>query len=436
MIIFITGQVRSTTMTTPNSRDDFSFQPHDFRPRYSPDETSEAAYEKDLQNRRFQNRRRRAIQLLLLVIAVLGAEVAARVYIFFAGTEGGVLTMREQKNDYQINEMEEGSRRGGLVRLWTHLRMKGKQPSKEAFNTAKLDSLGYFDGISHDDWLSLKQETKNAMSLQQSLMAESSEMISEGGANIDSNSWWMKNWRTNFTCKNKMRVGGKWICDPRRIISLQDEYQHSVSAGNQNIGDVGNKCIIYISGGSEFEFANQFLDYAMVRMLEIHNEQEVRGHGVKRMKQEQKSYETCEVHVFNPTGMEPPQPREGMVVHPWGFRPTDKASMGSGTDNAATPTFKTILDTITELGHLDKTISILALDCEGCEWDIYCDILDLNASFQQILFQLHGTPSIANEFFTSMQNAGHVIYDREMDPGGAGDVYNYSFLKLAASFFD
>lgn len=188
-------------MTPPNSRDDFSFKPHDFRPRYSPDETSEAAYEKDLQNRRFQNRKRRAIQILLLVIAVLGAGVAARVYIFFAETKGGVLNMREQTNYYEINEMEERSSRSGLVRLWTRLRMKGKQPSNEAFNTAKIDSIGYFDGISHGDWLYLKQETRNAMSLQKELMAESSEMISEGGANIDSNSWWMKNWRVSF-CDN------------------------------------------------------------------------------------------------------------------------------------------------------------------------------------------------------------------------------------------
>ncbi len=123
-----------------------------------------------------------------------------------------------------------------------------------------------------------------------------------------------------------------------------------------------------------------------------------------------------------------------MTVHPWGFRPTNKASMGSGTDSTAAPAFKTIHDTLTELGHLDKTISILALDCEGCEWDIYGDILDLDASFQQILIQLHGTPSVANEFFTSMLNAGYFIYNREMDPGGGGEVYNYSFLKLDVSY--
>ncbi len=183
--------------STQGSHDDFSFKPHEFRPRYSADETSEATYEKDLQNRRFQNRKRRAFQFLLLVIAALCAGVATRVYIFFAGTRGGVLNVKNQRNGNQINEVEEGSKRSGLVRLWTRLRMKGKQPPNEAFNTAKIDSLGYFVGISHDEWLSLKQETRNAISLQQALMTESSDMISEGGANIDSKSWWVKNWKVS-----------------------------------------------------------------------------------------------------------------------------------------------------------------------------------------------------------------------------------------------
>lgn len=131
-----------------------------------------------------------------------------------------------------------------------------------------------------------------------------------------------------------------------------------------------------------------------------------------------------------------PEPRDGLIVHPWGFRPGNKENMGFGMDNTFVPTFKTLQETIVELEHSGKTISTLALDCEGCEWDIYLDILSLDASFQQIFMQMHGTPYVANDLFLAMQKAGYVIFHKEAEPSGSGEVYDYSFMRMAPSYFD
>lgn len=95
--------------------------------------------------------------------------------------------------------------------------------------------------------------------------------------------------------------------------------------------------------------------------------------------------------------------------------------------------FKTLEDTIAELKHSGR-ISVLALDCEACEWDMYRDVLSLEEPIQQVLMQMHGTPYMANELFLAMLEAGYVIFNREKS--GDGDVWDYSWMKLAPSFFN
>lgn len=127
------------------------------------------------------------------------------------------------------------------------------------------------------------------------------------------------------------------------------------------------------------------------------------------------------------------EPRDGLFLHKWGFRPSSKKSMGVAADSVTSITFKTLKDTVAELHHSGR-ISVLVLDCESCEWDIYSDILSLDEPIQQVLMQMHGSPSVANELFLTMQGAGYVIYHRE--PSSDGEIYDYSWLKLAPSYFD
>ena len=91
---------------------------------------------------------------------------------------------------------------------------------------------------------------------------------------------------------------------------------------------------------------------------------------------------------------------------------------------------------MTELDHVGKTISILALDCEGCEWDMYND-LTTGPPIHQLLIQMHGVPGQAQTMFAAMQaGGGYVITHREVEPGSNSEVWNYSLLRLARSYFD
>lgn len=111
--------------------------------------------------------------------------------------------------------------------------------------------------------------------------------------------------------------------------------------------------------------------------------------------------------------------------------------MGVVAHNMTTISFKTLDGTIKELGHSGR-ISVLMLDCELCEWDIYHDIIALDEPIQQVSMQMHGTPYMANELFLAMQETGYVIFNREKERSdiGGGEVYDYSWLRLSPTFFN
>ena len=257
-----------------------------------------------------------------------------------------------------------------------------------------------------DTWVEMKQETRTMIDLQGGVMLRTSYLLSEGGANIDSSVWWNDNWKINFTCQNKASIGGKlWLCDPGRILSFAEE-KAEPNAKRKKSNNQQSECLIYISGGNEVEISNQFLDYSLAKMAELRSEGDL-------------SPLPCEVHIFTPAPLEisrlkklinkvgkSESQREGLSIHNWGFRPLNKPSMGLAADSTAKT--KTLADTVAELQHSGR-ISVLSLDCEACEWDIFRDILNLEEPIQQINMQMHGTPYMANELFLAMQEAGYVI---------------------------
>ena len=224
--------------------------PSEFRSRYAADESSDAAYKKDLQNRRFQLGKKRALLVLIFVICTLVAGMVLRVYSFFNVTFG--------------------------------FKSKFITSSKQSVDLARKESFGFFTDLSVDEWMAMKDETKSVRDAQDALTAETSQILSQSGANIDSNAFWMNYWKVDLTCKNEMKIGGRWICDPKRVITLADEYNQFKKKNQQE-----NDCLVYISGGNDLEFGNHFLDYSIARMMEMHAGQATTG-------------SLCEVHVFNP----------------------------------------------------------------------------------------------------------------------------------------
>ena len=366
-----------------------------FRPRYSAEESSNEAYAEDLRQQRFLGRKRRLFAVIILIIGFISVTIAFRIYNFITG---GILSAR--------------SVAVGETSTITSLAMK--------------ESFGLFTNIPNQTWKQKRAASRKAVKLQNKMIAKTSDMLSESGANIDERKWWETNWLPNFSCDDNMVIGGKWICAPSRIIDLADNHKNAI--GRKKKKQRGrNECLIYVSGGNDFEFGNLFSAYSEARMADIHKEEPAFD-----------DLSICEIHIFNhyidPTILSnlAAQKVNGIHIHPFGFRPENKESMGVAGEGTATA-FKTIKETVFELGHAGKTLSIFSIDCEGCEWDIiYRDLLSSDLTVQQVLIQMHGTPFIANRFFAAMHNAGYAIFHREE----VGDsVYDYSFLKLAPSYF-
>jgi hypothetical protein len=359
-----------------------------FRPRYSADESSNEAYEEDLRQQHFQRKKRRVYAVVILIIGFIAVTVIFRIYNFVAGITGGAFDGGSDKQN----------------------------------SVAKKESFGLFDDIPNNIWKQKKAASKKAVELQDKMIAKTSDMLSESGADIDERKWWQQNWLPNFSCDNELLIGGKWICNPSRIIDLADEHKDMSRKQKKQRGR--KECLIYVTGGNDMEFGHQFSTYSETRMAELHSDES----GV--------DLSICEIHIFNHfidhavLANTATQQVNGVHVHPFGFRPENKESMGVAGDGSFA--FKTLKETVEELGHAGKKLAILAIDCEGCEWDIYREMLSSDLTIQQVLIQMHGTPFIANRFFVAMHNAGYAIFHRE-EVGRS--VYDYSFLKLAPSYF-
>lgn len=388
-----------------------------YRPRYSEEESSDAAFKKDERHRRCMGRKKRAMTILLLSAFFIGVGIVTRVYFFFVGLRGRLTGNIQMLTHDDLLRNESSTSWGSWKRRVIPVTIDSKR--------AQFDSDGFFIGIPDDQWKEIKGETKRIIDDQDDTIMRTSYLLTEGGANINSHVWWVDNWKINFTCQNKVHIGGNWICDPARIMSVANEKADNKKWGWQKKNKFAKKeCIVYISGGNEMEFGHQFLDYSLARMVESHDFGEI---GIDSL--------ACEVHVFAPNVQEIPEERHGLFIHNWGFRPGNKMSMGLAADNSTAIAFKTLEETIDELQHAGR-ISMLIVDCEGCEWDFYTDIISLEEPIHQVILQMHGTPYMANELFLAMQEEGYVIFHREAEHTGKGEVWDYSWLKLPPQFFN
>ena len=94
-------------------------------------------------------------------------------------------------------------------------------------------------------------------------------------------------------------------------------------------------------------------------------------------------------------------------------------------------------ETVEALGHKDRVIDVLKIDCEDCEWYTFKDWLQFD--FRQILVETHNTPDQACDFFDGLANAGYVIYSKEPNihpraMRGNGMGVEWSFIKLDPAF--
>lgn len=259
--------------------------------------------------------------------------------------------------------------------------------AQEDFQVASKESFNFFDNVRSSDWNLLKDRVKNR---QNHFRPDPASYLNVPG------NWYMGNFESDFTCPHERKIGGlgdgsKWICDPHRI---GPQIRARKERG-------GNGCLVYSVGSN----GNFLFELSLKDMIG----------------------EDCEVHVFDVVNFKDETP-PGVFFHSWGFK--------SKNNLVNNPYLRSFEETVAHLGHKGKVIDIFKIDCEGCEWDIYQDLLSADVRMNQILVEVHNKPRI--DFFESLQRAGYVTFHKESNLIGARPdnvAVEYAMVKLAPEFF-
>ena len=203
----------------------------------------------------------------------------------------------------------------------------------------------------------------------------------------------------------------EWTCDDEKRVGPKD-----INVGDgpkfvcapELVKDQGD-CLIY-SIGSNYDFSF---------------EQGMRRHGPN-----------CQFHTFDgtlnlttqslPAGLE----EQSIHFHNW------NVDLQSGTNEKGWIS-KTINDILSALGHEGKRIDVFKIDCEGCEYGVMPQVLDLVQSglirIDQVQIEIHGTDAAkVQSLFQSFRAAGYAVFHKERNHWGC-DGYScveYSFISL------
>ena len=295
-------------------------------------------------------------------------------------------------------------------------------------NKAYVQSNGFFDGISNANWelyqkryqtqhRHVDNDVRNRRNhIDVEIDKDGKKTKEEGHQNA--RFFYRDNYDSEFTCLNEVEMGvahdhnlkgnhqtPKMLCDPDRI---QSSSQERVKFG-------GNGCLIYIFDEGSGDPSKFWRD--------VH--EELGG--------------DCEIHGFSPLWSEERlrylhkeiEGKNNIGLHSWGLESTSQSHLGRNN-------YLTLQETLAELGHEQYTIDVLSLNCDGCEWDVYTDILHSDSTFTQLLMELHGAPYQVNDFFLEMKQHNYVIFHKVADvvEKGGGHNHAYSFIRLAPSFFE
>lgn len=59
------------------------------------------------------------------------------------------------------------------------------------------------------------------------------------------------------------------------------------------------------------------------------------------------------------------------TFHHWGLGTKEQSDESKKTGNRRRRQFKTLQETMKELGHVGRRIDLFKIDCKGCEWTTY-----------------------------------------------------------------
>ena len=194
--------------------------------------------------------------------------------------------------------------------------------------------------------------------------------------------FFQRNWEPSVSCDVIARVGcpgdgGKWVCDPHVILSPK------------------NECVVYsVGSNNDFGFEEAVHDLNP----------------------------TCEIHTFDPTISQPTHRPPYVRFHPYGV----------GLNSPASSSFRlfSIQEIMKHLGH--DAISILKIDCEGCEYDAFTRQATLKGIVKQILMEVHfNYPHQTHNLFNSLTSQGFAIYSKEANiQYSDGSAVEFSLVDL------
>jgi hypothetical protein len=193
--------------------------------------------------------------------------------------------------------------------------------------------------------------------------------------------FFQRNWEPSLSCTALARMGcpgdgGKWVCDPHRYL--------------------GEHCLIYSFGSNdEFSFEDA-----------VH-------HFNPR----------CEIHTFDPVVSQPVNKPSYVQFHPWGM----------GAHDSAADSIYTLPTIMSQLGHTN--VSILKIDCEGCELDAFDTpgFPSHSGTVQQILMEVHfdGKPERMHRLFNFLADSGYAIVSKEANiQYSDGTAVEFSLIHL------
>jgi hypothetical protein len=275
---------------------------------------------------------------------------------------------------------------------------KNSHASSKTFELAYHQSLGFFDDVTNENWrhaqeIHSKMFPNHAPDL---LKYSNPVIIKDKTADVKhSNFWNAQNFQEEFHCAYAQRLptagggdGPKWVCDPHRFRNKKDCLVYSIGS----------------NGKAEFErgVKDDIGDHCEIHTFDFNNYNRRNGHFDKAL--------------------------EGLATfHHWGLGTEDQA-------RNRPQMFKTLSQTMQELGHTNRTIDLFKIDCECCEWFTFRTWL--KHDLRQILVETHNAPMPnARDFFYALHDAGYVIFNKEANYQNQGKGVEYGFLKLSTDFF-
>eukprot|EP00980_Cylindrotheca_fusiformis_P015271 scaffold4247_cov66-Cylindrotheca_fusiformis.AAC.12 len=148
-----------------------------------------------------------------------------------------------------------------------------------------------------------------------------------------------------------------------------------------------------------------------------------------------KSFMGCETHTFDPTLRVPFVGDQYATFHPWGVGVDGEENMRKRSKWVS----KGIETIMNELGHSNRTLDILKIDCEGCEHVAFPFVFDAIAAgrikVNQIQVEIHGAlyPRVV-KFFEAADKAKMRIFHKERNHWGCQGYKCLEYALISEEF--